>query len=292
MSKRNKIKLRQRGKRRSSKKFCKTLRFLGVNSAGLGSKMMTFKKVLNDLKPSVFMVEETKFKESGKFKIDNYIIYELTRQSKEGGGLALGVMKELNPAWVREGDDTVEALSVEITLKNMSIRCCVAYGCQENDKKEKKEQFWNYLDEEVLFAEQAGAGFVLQFDGNLWAGETLVPGDPRKQNRNGKLFEEFLNRHPQLSVVNTLPLCEGLITRRRFREDKVEESVLDFFVVCSKVLPFIEKMVIDESKKYVLTNYRQNKAKDAIDTDHFTQFMDLNIKIEPDKPERVEFFNF
>ena len=98
MSIRNKIKLRQRGKRRSSKKFCKTLRFLGVNSAGLGSKMMTFKKVLNDLKPSVFMVEETKFKESGKFKIDNYIIYELTRKSKEGGGLALGVMKELNPA--------------------------------------------------------------------------------------------------------------------------------------------------------------------------------------------------
>ena len=28
-------------------------------------------------------------------------------------------------------------LSVEITLKNMKIRCCTAYGCQENEKVER-----------------------------------------------------------------------------------------------------------------------------------------------------------
>ena len=104
----------------------------------------------------------------------------------------------------------------------MTIRCCVAYGCQENEKIERKEQFWNYLDEEVSFAGDSGAGFVLHFDGNLWAGEALIPGDPRKQNRNGKLFEEFLDRHPHLSIVNSLPQCEGLITRRRLREGVLE----------------------------------------------------------------------
>ena len=119
MSKKGKT---RRGKRKSQKHFNANLRFLGVNAGGLGSKKMTFKKVINELRPSVFMVEETKFKDSGKLKIENYIIYELIRQNKEGGGLALGVIKELNPAWVREGDDVVEALSVEISLKNMKIR--------------------------------------------------------------------------------------------------------------------------------------------------------------------------
>ena len=59
-----------------------------MNSAGLGSKIMTFRKIINQLKPSVFMVEETKFKDSGKWKLDGYIIYELIRQDREGGGLA------------------------------------------------------------------------------------------------------------------------------------------------------------------------------------------------------------
>ena len=98
----------------------------------------------------------------------------------------------------------------------MNIRCCVACGCQENDAKENKDAFWSYLDEEVIEAANAGAGLVIQFDGNLWAGEKIIPNDPRAQNKNGKLFEQFLERNPHLTVVNALDLCEGLITRSRF----------------------------------------------------------------------------
>ena len=60
----------KRGKRKSRKTFKKSLRFLGVNSAGLGSKVLTFKKVIQELSPSVFFVEETKLKEAGKIKLD------------------------------------------------------------------------------------------------------------------------------------------------------------------------------------------------------------------------------
>ena len=265
-----------------------------MNAAGLRAKLLTFKKVIHELKPSVFFLEETKFRDCGNWKLDNYIIYELVRESRDGGGgLALGVSKELHPAWVREGDDTVEALSVEISLKNMKIRCCVAYGCQENDLVERKEAFWKYLDEEVNFADESGAGFVMHFDGNLWAGEDLVPGDPRPQNRNGRLFKEFLNRHPHLSIVNALPVCEGLITHRRVRDGKLEESVLDFFVICSRMLPYLTKMVVDVSNNYILTNYQQVKrGGKAVDSDHATEYMDMDIEIESEKPERIEMYNF
>ena len=83
-------------------------------------------------------------------------------------------------------------LSVEITVKSMKLRCCVAYGFQKSELIEKKHAFWAYLDEEVVRANDSGSGFILHMDGNLWAGADIVPGDPRNQNRNGKLFAEFL----------------------------------------------------------------------------------------------------
>ena len=56
--------------------------------------------------------------------MENYIIYEFVRKNKDGGGgLALGCDKDLNPAWVREGDDQVEAISVEICLNKLGLSC-------------------------------------------------------------------------------------------------------------------------------------------------------------------------
>ena len=211
-------KIRQRGKRNNKKPFKKFIRFLGVNAAGIRSKLSSFKNALKELKPGVFFIEETKLKDEGKLKFDNYDVFELTRKSRDGGGgLAIGCIKELQAAWVREGNDEVEALSVDIFLKNTKIRCCTAYGCQESESIERKEAFWNYLNEEVTLANQADSGFILHFDGNLWAGEEIIPGDKRKQNRNGKFFQKFLEENPNLTVVNSLPLCQGLITRSRMK---------------------------------------------------------------------------
>ena len=117
---------------------------------------------------------------------------------------------------------------------------------------------------------------VLQFDGNLWAGNELVPNDPRPQNKNGRLFQQFLKRNSHLTIVNSLSLCEELITRSRFRDGILEESVLDFFIVCHLVLPHIKRMVIDVDRKYVLTNYKQARKGGKA----------------ADKPERRELWNF
>ena len=89
-----------------------------------------------------------------------------------------------------------------------------AYGPQENALKEKKDKFWDFLDKEVNDAELEGDGLIIQMDGNLHAGSDLIKNDPNKQNKNGKLFVEFLERNTHLLVVNALDLCEGIITRR------------------------------------------------------------------------------
>ena len=106
------------------------------------SKLTSFKNVINELKPAVFCIEETKYKDEGRFKIDDYDIFEHVRKSRDGGGeLAMGCIKELQAAFVRTGGDKVEALSVDIFFRNEKIRVCVAYGCQE-----KKNYFWKFLD--------------------------------------------------------------------------------------------------------------------------------------------------
>ena len=192
-----------------------------------------------------------------------------------------------------EGDRDLETLSVNIFVKNLKIRCCTGYGYQEGDIKEKKDTFWQYLDTEVLEAKNDGAGLIIQMDGNLWAGKTLIKNDPRPQNSNGRMFQQFLDRNLHLTVVNSLNICEGLITRKRARNGKIEMSVLDFFIVCDRVLPFVTRMFIDEDKKYVLTNYENvRKGGKANDTDHATEYMDLELKVITKKPVRNEIWNF
>ena len=101
-------------------------------------------------------------------------------------------------------------------------------------------------------AESEEHGVILQMDGNLHAGEGLIKDDPNPQNTNGKLFVEFLQQNASLTVVNSLSICEGLITRQRVLETRTEKAVLDFFVVNSKLSPFLKKMIIDEKDSSVL----------------------------------------
>ena len=51
-----------------------------------------------------------------------YQIFYLSRNGKQGGGLAIGISKEIESTLMREGDDHVEALVVQIVIDKLSIR--------------------------------------------------------------------------------------------------------------------------------------------------------------------------
>ena len=223
----------------------------------------------------------------------NYIIFELIRKNKGGGGLAIGVDKNLKPVWIDEGNDDIEVLIVEARADDFKFRCVAAYGPQETDKSDKKTQFWARLNNEVEKSAESGAGFILQMDGNFKAGQEIIPGDPHSMNINGKFFKNFLSNNSHLTVVNSVDICTGLITRRRQTKQRLEESVLDVFVVCDKVMQYVTKMVVDEEKQFVLTNYNQVKGETIVkDSDHNTLVLHMEITYTTFKPKRVEVFNF
>ena len=92
-------------------------------------------------------------------------------------GLALGVLKTIESALVRDGDDNLEVLSINATLGEIPTRIIIGYGPQENDNIEKKKNFWQFIENEVIEAELENQGVMIQMDGNLHAGN-LVKNDP------------------------------------------------------------------------------------------------------------------
>ena len=95
------------------------------------------------------MLQETKLKPNEEIKcesVDDYQVYYLNRQKKQGGGIALGVNKCIESTLLNEGENDIEALSVKIQLENMQVRAITAYGPQENAQKDKKNSFWEFIE--------------------------------------------------------------------------------------------------------------------------------------------------
>ena len=267
----------------------------GVNSAGIKCKMDSLQDILKRLKPQIWAVQETKLKPNQTLKcevVDSFQMFYLYRQDSQGGGLVVGVDKDIESTLVREGNDVVEAIVVQVMLGTLSVKIIVGYGPQENASKEKKDKFWEFLEDEITKADLENQGLIIQMDGNLHAGPDVIKNDPNSQNSNGKLFTQFLERNPSLFVANNLNICEGTITRQRVLENKTEKAVLDFFVMNEIMRPFLLKMVIDEERDFCLSNFSQLKQnKRVIETDHNLMYVDFDIAIPKRKAERLEVFN-
>ena len=62
--------------------------------------------------------------------------------------------------------------------------------------------------------------------------------------------------------------------------------------MCDRVLAYVKKMVVDEEKQFVLTNYNKVKGQTvAKDSDHNTLVLYMDIPYSTVKPKRVELFN-
>ena len=52
-------------------------------------------------------------------------------------------------------------------------------------------------------------------------------------------------------------------------------------------------MIVDDQRRFPLTNYNGAKfGKRAVDSDHVTTYMKINLNFLPHKPQRIEMFDF
>ena len=153
----------------------------GVNVNGIRGKWTTFKNIITKINPLVWKIQETKCLKEGGLKIKGFRVFEHIRSSQNGGGgLSMGCSTKLSPVLTRHGGDEAKALTVNLRINKMNISCCTAYGPQNNDLLENKDNFWQYIDEEAKLAERDGKGFLLQGDLNAWLGSETIPNDPNE----------------------------------------------------------------------------------------------------------------
>ena len=119
-----------------------------------------------------------------------------------------------------------------------------------------------------------------------WPGKNYIKEDLHDQNNKGKLFQEFIERNLHLNILNTSEKCTGKVTRSRYVKNRKEESIIDFVIVCDKVLPHFEHMIIDEEKEDALVNFNSKKPGEITKTsDHNSIFVDFHFKMKPEKVE-------
>ena len=155
---------------------------ISLQCAGLSSKLQSFDRVLSEVAPSIVFMQETKVTKPIRTEhTSGYDIFQLPRINSNGGGVALCAVKHLQPVLLREGDNETEAISVSITTNQMKIRCVCGYT-QEKYSDEQKEKFWDFMSREVLEAEDAEQGIIIQMDANAHAETSVLKNDTLPQN--------------------------------------------------------------------------------------------------------------
>jgi hypothetical protein len=201
------------GKRGRGKKKETSLNIFSTNSAGLKSKIQSFKHEIKTTNSAIFTAQETHFVKKGKFKLDGFEIFESIRK-KKGGGTLIGVHKALKPMLISEYSEEFELLVVEISVANKDIRIISGYGPQETWVEDDRMPFFVALEEEIVKAEMMDKSVIIEMDANSKLGPSWIPNDPHSQSQNDKILAGIIERHG-LVVGNSLEnKCYGVITRK------------------------------------------------------------------------------
>ena len=141
-----------RSKKNRDKKCLKNVNFsiMGTNAAGLKAKkdsLMQNIKMFNN--PSCITIQESKLRNSGSIKLENYQIFEKNR-SGFGGGLLTAVDQNLEPVLIESANDESEILVVQCQIEDLKLRIINGYGPQEDDPVSKRLTFWQSLEQEIV----------------------------------------------------------------------------------------------------------------------------------------------
>ena len=253
-------------------------------------KTDSLKRLIQIFSPAVIMLQETKYKSKGKLKLEAFEIFEQLRENNEGGGLMSIIHRNLNP--VQIPDEHPEFLIVDIFGKFGSIRTINCYGPQENLSLEARTEFFIELESKIISAKQNEKYICIEFDANSKFGNSIIPGDPNEMSSNGRILFDILKRQ-NLIIVNATEKCEGVITRYKKTARGVEQSVLDYFVVCSDFYQNILKMTIDDKRQYTLSRFYKYKTRTStVESDHNVLILQVGLKWNRNiRKERKEIYN-
>ena len=271
-----------------------TLKIFSANADGLGRKQHSLTHQISENKSTVFTIQETNHKTKGKYKNNEYEIFEAIRKNKEKGGTMLGIHKSLEPVLIEEYSDNFELIVTEIKISNKEIRLMTGYGPQEYWIDDEKMPFFVALEEEVSKATTANKSVIIAMDANSKLGPTYIENDPKPMSENGIILSGIMERHALIVANGVKEKCKGVITRKRNTKKGTQESAIDLVIISSDMLEHLVTIKIDEEQEKVLTsitNTKNGTIKHEID--HNSIETEFSIKWQEKPKEQNEtIFNF
>ena len=149
----------------------KVIKMLSTNAAGLvKGKVKSLLEAIEYHNPNIICIQETHFRRKGRFKLNNFTVFEAIRDTK-CGGIMIVIKNYLNPKLVNEYNEGFELIIVHITTCYGKIRLICGYGPQENWIEEKRIPFFLALEKEIEKAKLVGEEVIIQMDANAKLGE-------------------------------------------------------------------------------------------------------------------------
>ena len=143
-----------------------------MNVRGYKSKRDSVNEVVEKMKPTVVVLNETQLTGRMKVNIENYKCWTKNREAKGGGGIATGVSTEFAESTMEAGQGEGEEEFLVTRLEAFSPALCVVncYGEQRRTSKEEVERRWGRLVEVLEGARVRGDHCILTGDLNKLVG--------------------------------------------------------------------------------------------------------------------------
>ena len=277
------MKPKKRRKGQPIKNRLKKFKILYLNIRGMKSKINSLNDILEEIQPAIFCITETHLMEKEKLDIDedDYEVFRNDR-NQDGGGVLIGVERRLAhlTTIVEKKKEVEESLWVVMNNNQLPLRIGVVYAPQESrTAKEKYEEMYKSLDEQISMAKQNNQKLLLVGDFNCKIGEK-IPGNDEEISVSGKDFLKMIERN-KLQVANTMEMCKGLWTR----EEGGSRSVLDYVIIDQEDKETILEMMVDEEKEFAPTG--KSRSGEETTSDHNTILAKFNWMIQAEKKVQI-----
>ena len=184
-------------------------------------------------------------------------------------------------------------LTIQVEIGNRNLRIINGFRPQKDEDSKQNLGFWQELESEIMNAKDNDCMIIIEMDANAKVGKEIIKDDPNDMTSNGKIMLDIIERQ-NLFIANAEDMCDGVITRERVVETKVEKSVIDYIIMCEKMKSFLMVVKIDDDRTHVLHRHIKSKSgTKIINSDHNILYSKFYITFNR-KPSKIrtEFFNF
>ena len=119
-------KTRRTLKNKNMNNFQNMFTVIGTNANGILSKKDSLFQIVDQLKPSVLYLQESKVNKKGLIKIEGYEIFEYVRSNSNGGSLLTAVHSNLQPVFISGEENETEAEILVVQAKLGNYNCDVS----------------------------------------------------------------------------------------------------------------------------------------------------------------------